>query len=333
MSAIAANQEIVLASRPQGKPAADNWQVMELPMPTLKDGEMLLAVKFISVDPYLRGRIREHKIGEVMVSGVVAQVAESKNTDYKAGDFVQGYLPWRRFLVSDGKGGLRRIDPSIAPFYTALGVLGMPGMSAYFGLLVVCACKPSDVVLVSGAAGAVGMIVGQIAKILGCRVIGTAGGPEKCKMLTEELGFDATVDYKRHPTVESMRDALTQAAPGGIDVYFDNTGGVVTDAVFDLLNKYGRVAICGQISMYNAKETPLAPLFLHKLIYKSITIKGFVVMDFVNRAGEFYKDMSTWVKEGKVRFKETVFEGFEKVPEAFIGLFEGVNVGKALVRV
>lgn len=333
-SSPANNEEIVLESRPQGVPVESDWKVQTLAPQTLKPGEILLQTKYISVDPYLRGRIREHKIGEVMVSGVVAEVIASyQNSEYKEGDVVQGYLPWRRFVVTDGRGGLRKVDPSVAPISTALGVLGMPGMTAYFGLLDVGALKPRETVVVSGAAGAVGSLVGQIAKIFECRVVGTAGGADKCTLLTQQLGFDVAIDYKQHQTIESMKEALSAACPNGIDVYFDNTGGLVTDTVFDLINKNGRVAVCGQISMYNSKETPMAPLFLHKLIYKSVTVKGFVVSDFVARMAEFYRDMSKWVKDGKVKYFESVTDGFNQLPSAFIGLFSGANTGKALVKV
>jgi len=173
----------------------------------------------------------------------------------------------------------------------------------------------------------------QIAKLKGCYVIGTAGGDDKCKLLTEEFGCDVAIDYKKHNTFQSMKDALMLAAPKGVDVYFDNTGGMVTDVVFDVLNKFARVAVCGQISMYNSKETPMVPLFLHKIIYKSVTIRGFVVSDFTSRAADFYRDMTQWVKEGKIKYRETVVDGFHKLPEAFIGLFHGANTGKALVKV
>jgi len=265
----------------------------------------------------------------------VAQVVISKNNaDFAVGDFVQAYLPWKKYIVTNGKEGrIRKLPAGIPPSY-ALGVLGMPGMTAYFGLLdsKVCALKQGETVLVSGAAGAVGSIVGQIAKQKGCTVIGTAGGDDKVAFL-KTLGFDHVIDYKKEKTADQVRAALTAVAPKGIDVYFDNTGGHVSDAAYDLLNKFARVAICGQISMYNSTEVPVVPAFLHKIIYKGVNIRGFVVSEFADRAAEFFGTMAPWVKSGQVKYKETILNGFNNVPKCFIGLFHGANTGKAVVQV
>jgi len=298
----------------------------------LKDGEVLLQSKYISVDPYLHFR---RVVGEVPVSLQVAEVVDAKeHKTFKKGDVVRGVLPWKRYNVSDGTtttGPLLKIDPSLAPPETFLGIFGGTGMSAYFGLLDVASLKDGEQVLISGAAGAVGLVAGQIAKIKGCHVVGTAGGKEKCALL-KEFGFDVAIDYKEHSTVDQVKAALAKAFPKGIDVYFDNTGGHVTEAFFDLTNRFARVAVCGQISHYTNEKPAKVDSFLGKLVYKAVTVKGFYVTDYFHRAGEFMKDMAGWYKAGKLKSKDTIYKGFEHLPAAQVGLFSGKNTGKALVE-
>lgn len=332
------NQQLTVVSTPHGLPKESDFKLETIPTPQssdLKDGEFIVKTKWVSVDPYLRGVLRTHPVGTPLVSGSVGEVIASKNAGFPAGSHVQGYWPWARFVTLNGSGQNRerKLDDSI-PIQTAIGVLGMPGMTAYFGLFDVASLKDGDVVFVSGAAGAVGSLVGQLAKLRGHYVIGSAGGTEKCKHVVEDLGFDACIDYKKLKTQAEVKAELDRLAPKGIDVYFDNTGGHVTDAIFDVLNKFARVAVCGQIAIYNETEaTPLAPLFLHKIIYKSIRVQGFLVSDFASRALEFFKYATPLVAKGELKYRETTFKGFDQIPTAFIGLFQGVNTGKALVQV
>ena len=330
------NQKIVLASRPEGMVSEENFRLEEEELRELEGGEILLKTLYLSVDPYMRGRMSDRKsyadpvgIGEVMTGEIVTRVEQSKNEKYQAGDIVAARLGWQKYAISDEE-GLRRIDIGAAPLSTALHVLGMPGETAYFGLLDVCKAKEGDTVVVSGAAGAVGSVVGQIAKIKGCRAVGIAGSDEKLKWITEELGFDAGINYK---TSEHLVKDLAQHCPDGINCYFDNVGGPVTDAVFPLLALNSHIAICGQISMYNAAKAEQGPRFLWNLIPTRATIQGFLVFDFYDRFPEAMKDLTEWVVSGKIKYKENVIEGLENAPKAFIGLFHGENTGKQLVHV
>jgi NADPH-dependent curcumin reductase CurA len=263
-----------------------------------------------------------------MVGGVVAQVLESKHPKFKAGDIVQSEFGWQEYAVSDGK-GVRKVDPSIAPISTAIGILGMPGMTAYFGLLEIGQPKSGETVLISGAAGAVGMAVGQIAKIKGCRVVGIAGSDDKVQYLVDELGFDAAFNYK---STDNYLEKYRELCPNGVDVYFDNVGGPITDAVFPVLNVKGRVPVCGQISQYNNQKQELGPRFMWTLIAKQAKVEGFLVFQFFEKFAAAAAEMAGWIKEGKLKYREDIVEGFENMPQAFIGMLQGDNTGKRLVK-
>jgi NADPH-dependent curcumin reductase CurA len=330
------NRQIVLAARPQGLPKETDFRRIESDLPAPGEGQFLVKTNYLSVDPYMRGRISEAKsyaepvaLGEVMVGGTVGTVVESRHPRYKPGDVVVGYWGWQEYAVSDGK-EVYPFDVSLAPMSTALGVLGMPGMTAYFGLLDIGRPKPGQTVFVSGAAGAVGSLVGQIAKIQGCRVAGSAGSRSKIDHLTKELGFDAAFNYKE---VSDYAAKLQEVCPTGIDVYFDNVGGPLTDAVFTHLNVHARVVVCGQIEQYNAEEPPQGPRLLWHLIVKRARAEGFLVFDFAARYAEAQRQIAAWLREGQLQYRETIVDGLENAPRAFIGLFHGENLGKPLVRV
>ena len=329
------NKEIRLHSRPVGLPTDDNFDFVETELPPLQDGDVLLRSLYISVDPYLRGRMREGRsyvppfaVGEVIVSGVVSEVVESNAPSFQPGNIVVGYLGWRLFNVSPAR-DLMIVNPQLAPVSTALGVLGMPGLTAYFGLLDIGQPKEGDTVVVSGAAGAVGMTVCQIARIKGCRVVGTAGSEEKNKYLRAELGVEAAINYKD----DNVGQALREACPKGVDVYFDNVGGAVSDAVLPLLNHGSRTVLCGQISLYNLDKPDVGLRPQPFLLVNSALMKGFIVRDYMRQFGEGMSQLVAWFKEGKLKYVETVVEGFENTPRAFIGLFSGDNLGKQIVKV
>jgi NADPH-dependent curcumin reductase CurA len=328
------NRQILLRTRPEGKPSADNFEIVSTPVPPLPPDGVLRRTIYLSLDPYMRGRMSEGPsytapvaLGQVMVGGTVAQVVDSRNPAFAAGDFVTAYDGWQEFGVSSGN-DIRKLDPSIAPISTGQGVLGMPGMTAYVGLLDIGQPKTGETVVVSAASGAVGSVVGQIAKIAGCRAVGIAGSQEKCDYVVRELGFDACVNYKnREFPVE-----LKAACPHGIDVYFENVGGAVLSAVLRLLNLNARIPLCGMISEYNALETPAGPN-LRPLLVKRAMIKGFIVWDHNDRMPAFLKDCSTWIREGRLKFREDIVEGLDAAPSALLKLYEGANFGKLLVRV
>jgi NADPH-dependent curcumin reductase CurA len=330
------NRKILLASRPKGMPTEENFQFAESDIPVLEDGQVLIRSLYVSVDPYMRGRMNDAKsyiapyaLNEVITGGVVGQIIESRHPNFSAGEFVSGEMGWQEYNVSDGK-GLAKLDPNRAPITTALGVVGMPGLTAYFGLLDIGNPQPGETVVVSGAAGAVGSVVGQIAKIKGCRVVGIAGGAEKARYLTEELGFDAAIDYK---ATDNIRQALKETCPNGIDVYFDNVGGTITDAVMTRINFRARIVICGQIALYNLDKPDLGPRPFTPLLINSAMAKGFIVSDYRERFKEGFVQLAQWVQEGKLKYRETIVEGFENIPKAFLGLFRGENIGKLLVKV
>lgn len=290
---------------------------------------------WLSLDPYMRGRMREGpsyaaavQIGEVMTGGVVGRVVESRTPEIAVGDIVDGSLGWQEYAVAR-PGALRKVDPDLAPISTAVGVLGMPGMTAYFGFLDVCEPEVGDTIVVSAASGAVGQVVGQIGKIMGCRVVGTAGTDEKVDFIVNELGFDAGINYR----TEDVDSALASACPDGIDAYFDNVGGFVTDAVMQQTNVHARVAICGQISQYNLPKPELAPRSLGLLIQKQAKVEGFLVFNFAHRHEHARQRMAGWIRTGQLKYKEDVVDGLEKAPEAFIGMMTGENFGKLIVRV
>ena len=330
------NRQIVLVARPEGVPKPTDFRLIETPIAELAEGQFLVKTNYLSVDPYMRGRISEAKsyaepvqIGQLMVGGAVGTVAESRHPSYQSGQVVVGYWGWQAYAVLDGQ-GVERFDASLAPMSTALGVLGMPGMTAYFGLLEIGKPKPGETVFVSGAAGAVGSLVGQIAKIKGCRVVGSAGSQQKVDYLTGELGFDAAFNYKE---VTDYAAKLHEVCPKGIDVYFDNVGGAMTDTVFTQINVGARIVVCGQIDQYNATRPPRGPRSLWHLIAKQARVGRVPGFKFAGRFHEGQQQVGQWIKEGKVKYRESIVDGLENAPEAFIGLFHGENLGKQLVRV
>ncbi len=335
MNAMPNNRQWTLAARPVGMPKESDFALVETPLPALADGQVLAHAKFLTVDPYMRGRISGMKsyakpveIGETMVGGAILEVVESKNPKFKAGDMVDVYSGWQEYVVSDG-GNMRKVDTNLAPASAYLGVLGMPGLTAYFGLLDVCNPQTGETVVVSGAAGAVGALVGQIAKIKGCHVVGIAGEDDKVKYLTAELGFDGAFNYK---TTDNYPAKLKELCPKGIDVYFDNVGGPITDAIFTNLNTGARISVCGQISQYNNTKMEMGPRLFGALIVYRAKVQGFLVSDYAKRFTEGVTAMAGWIKEGKLKYRETFVDGFDNTPKAFIALLNGANTGKMLVR-
>ncbi len=328
------SREIRLVARPQGFPGEDLFEVAETPIPDPADGQLLIRNAYFSVDPYMRPRMNDVRsyvapftLGEAMTGGAVGQVVVSRTAAHPEGSWVVHSLGWREWALSDGS-GLRSIDPSVAPVSTSLGVLGMPGLTAYYGLFELGAPKEGETVFVSGAAGAVGSTVGQMAKIAGCRVIGSAGSEEKLAWLSE-LGFDAAFNYhERKP-----REALAELATDGIDIYFDNVGGDHLEAAIGALRTRGRVVACGSISRYNDVEPTSGPRNMFMVVTKRLRIQGYIVSDHFDRFGEFYAQALEWVGDGRLRYRETVIEGIENAPHAFVGLLRGENIGKMLVKV
>lgn len=333
------NRQLVLASRPVGAPTSGNFRLNTADLPIIKEGEVLLRSVYLSLDPYMRGRMSDAKsyadpvaIGEVMVGGTVCQVTESKNSDFAVGEWVLAYTGWQDYGVSNGEGLIKLGMNPEHPSY-ALGVMGMPGFTAYMGLLDIGQPKAGETVVVAAATGAVGSMVGQIAKIKGCRVVGIAGGEEKCRFAVDTLGFDACIDHK----ADDLTEQLTNACSDGIDVYFENVGGKVFDAVMPLLNTSARIPLCGLISQYNATSLPEGPdrmsMLMGQLLVKRIKMQGFIIFDdYGHRYPEFAQQMMTWLSEGKITYKEHLVEGLENAPESFIGLLEGKNFGKLVVQ-
>jgi NADPH-dependent curcumin reductase len=334
------NRRVLLKSRPAGEPSPSDFEVAEAPIPRPGEGEILCRTIWLSLDPYMRGRMKDVKsyatpveIGGVMVGGTVSEVVESNHPGFKSGDFVLGYGGWQthhvaRATATPGPFGPLKLDPKAAPISTALGVLGMPGMTAYVGLLDIGRPKAGETVVVSAAAGAVGSAVGQLARIKGARAVGVAGSPEKCEYVVKELGFDACVSY-RSP---DLFGALKEACPKGIDVYFDNVGGDVLKAVMPQVNPFARIPLCGHIAQYSATELPPGPN-LGIVVGMRVKIEGFIVSDHADRLGDFLRDCTGWVRDGRLKYHEDVAEGLESAPQAFIGLLRGKNLGKQLVRV
>ena len=330
------NRTIFFEKRPEGKPTEDCFRIEENSVSEIKEGEILLKTKYVSVDPYLRGRMSDRKsytsgfkLGEPIHSGVIAEVVESKNADFKDGNFVSGLLNWSEYQPSNGK-GLTKVDGDAAPLSAYLGMLGMPGLTAYLGLMEIGQPQKGETLVVSGAAGAVGSVVGQIGKILGCRVTGIAGSDTKTNLLKNEFGFDEAINYK---TTKNMRKAVANACPDGVDVYFDNVGGEISDGVMMNTNKFARIAICGVISQYNETRMTTGPRVQSLLLVNSALMKGFIVRDYAQKFPEAIEQLSQWYGEGKLKLKETVVEGFDNIPGAFIGLFEGENIGKMIVKI
>ncbi|AXF55388.1 NADP-dependent oxidoreductase [Salicibibacter kimchii] len=330
------NRQILLAKRPQGLPDQSTFKFEETSVPKPGDSQVLVRSHYLSVDPYMRGRMNDTKsyaapfeVDQPLTGGVVGEVVTSNHPDFTDGDFVTGRLNWADYTAADGA-YVQKINPETAPITTALYVTGMPGLTAYFGFMDIGQPKAGETVVVSGAAGAVGMIVGQIAKIKGCRVVGIAGSDEKVTYLKHELHFDEVINYK---TSGNIREALKTACPNGIDIYFDNVGGDITDAVLLQLNFHARVALCGQIAHYNAEKVESGPRFLPYLLTRSVLLKGFIVRDYADRYEEGINALAKWLNEGKIKYKETIVEGLENAPDAFLGLFRGENLGKQLVKV
>jgi|SRR5437879_582656 len=330
----AMNRRVLLRRRPVGTPRPDDFEVSESPIPSPHPGEILCRTLYLSIDPYMRGRMNEGRsyarsveLGQVMVGGTVSQVVESRHPGFASGDFVVGYDGWQAYAVSTGA-GVRKLDPVQAPISTALGVLGMPGMTAYVGLLDIGQPAPGETVLVSAAAGAVGSVVGQIARIKGCHVVGIAGSKAKCDYAVSELGFDHCVDYR----AQELLPALQAACPGGVDIYFDNVGGAALAAVLTLINRNARIPLCGLIAQYNAIELPSGPNLLPVLVSRAL-IKGFIVSDHGDRLAAFLGDCTRWLREGRLKYREDVVDGLEAAPAALIGVLEGRNFGKMLVSV
>lgn len=333
------NRQILLASRPHGEPTLDNFELVETQLPSPAPGQLLLRSLYLSLDPYMRGRMSAEKsyaspveVGGVMGGQAIAEVVESNHPDHRVGEIVLAPIGWQEYALSDGD-GLQEIDPALGPVSYALGVLGMPGLTAYTGLLNIGQPKPGETLVVAAASGAVGSVVGQIGKLKGCRVIGIAGGAEKCRYVKEELGFDDCLDH-REP---NLADRLRAACPEGIDIYFENVGGEVFTAVFPLLNNFARIPVCGLIAHYNATEAPAGPdrlpQVMHQILVKRLTFRGYIVSDFASQYPQFLEDVGGWLREGKVKYKEDVTEGLENAPRELIGVLRGENFGKKIVRV
>jgi NADPH-dependent curcumin reductase len=332
-------QRIVLVSRPVGEPKPSDFRLEDLPRPEAGPGQLLLRTLWLSLDPYMRGRMSDAPsyakpvgIGEVMEGGTVSEVLASKSDGFAPGDIVMGRTGWQSHAVAEGR-AVRKVDRSLAPISTALGVLGMPGLTAYAGLLEIGQPKAGETVVVAAASGAVGSVVGQIARIKGARAIGIAGGQRKCRFVVEELGFDACVDHR----APDFAEQLTRFCSGGIDVYFENVGGAVFQAVFPLLNPFARIPVCGLIAHYNETELPpgpdRVPQLMRAVLTKRLTIRGFIVTDFAAREPDFLRDVATWIRERRIQYREDVVEGLARAPRALIGLLRGENFGKVLVRV
>jgi NADPH-dependent curcumin reductase len=328
------NRQILLKSRPEGAPGLDNFELVESPVPKPGEGEVLMRTLYLSLDPYMRGRMSAAKsyakpaaVGEPMVGGTVGEIVASRNPKFSVGDIVLGYGGWQEYALSSGT-ALRKLDPAAAPVSTALGVLGMPGMTAYVGLLEIGQPKPGETVVVAAASGAVGSVVGQIAKIKGSRAVGIAGGADKCRFVTGELGFDACVD---HRAPDSAR-ALEAACPKGIDVYFENVGGAVQQTVWPLLNDFARIPVCGLIAQYNSR-TPMPGPDMFSVLRKRLMLRGFIVSDFAAKQGDFLREAGEWVRAGRLKYREDIVDALAQAPAAFLGLLQGKNFGKMLVRV
>jgi NADPH-dependent curcumin reductase len=329
------NHRFTLAARPVGMPKRTDWNYAAEPLPDLADGELLIKILYLSLDPAMRGWMNEGKsyvpaikIGEVMRALALGRVIKSKNPAFVIGDYVYGVLGAQEFAVSDGK-GLSKVDPKLAPLPVYLGTLGMPGMTAYFGLLEVGKAKAGDTVVVSGAAGAVGMVVGQIAKIKGCRVVGVAGGETKCHYIVKELGFDSAIDYKS----EDVRKSLKTHCPNGIDVYFDNVGGEILEAALANLARGARIVICGAISQYCSTEPVKGPSNYMSLLVNRASMTGMVVFDYADRYAIAGREMAGWMAAGKLKSREDIVEGLETFPDTLLKLFKGENTGKLILKV
>ena len=333
------NKQIHLVSRPAGEAIADNFKLIEAQVPELQDGQVLVRNHFMSLDPYMRGRMNDAKsyavpqpLNVVMQGGTVGEVVASKNAAYAVGDKVVGFGGWQQFSIADAgtPGVLRKVDTTHIALSAYLGVVGMPGVTAWYGLTRICKPKAGQTVVVSAASGAVGSAVGQLAKARGCRAVGFAGGADKCSYVVDELGFDACIDYKAHKDPKSLFEALKAATPDGVDGCFENVGGPVFDAVLARMNAFGRVALCGMISGYDGEPIPLKQPQL--ILQSRLTIEGFIVSEHMAVWPEALKELGTMVASGKLKYRETVAQGLEAAPEAFLGLLKGKNFGKQIVK-
>lgn len=329
-------RQIVLNSRPKGKPVLESFETKNILLPQLADKEILLEALYFSVDPYMRGRMNDAKsyappfeLGKPIIGGVIAKVIKSNATNFKENDIVTGNLPWQQQCIV-AENSILKIDTSIARTSYFLGVLGMPGLTAYFGLMDIGKPKNGETVVVSGAAGAVGLVVGQIAKQQGCRVIGIAGSDEKVKLLKDEFGFDEVINYK---TCSDLKKAIADTCPKAVDIYYDNVGGEISDAVISNINFNARIVLCGQIALYNSTEIPMGPRIQPMLLTRSVLMQGFIIGNYQSEFSKGSKQLAAWVKEGKVKYKETIVKGFDKLPAALLGLFQGDNIGKMIVEV
>jgi NADPH-dependent curcumin reductase len=333
------NKQWHLVSRPSGEPTPGNFKLVETPVPELQDGQVLVRQHFMSLDPYMRGRMNDGKsyaqpqpLNAVMQGGAVGEVVASKSTAFAVGDKVVGAGGWQLYHVADAQAQvmMRKVDTTHVPLSAYLGTVGMPGVTAWVGLKTIIEPKAGETVVVSAASGAVGAVVGQLAKAMGCRAVGLAGGPDKCKAVVEEFGFDACIDYRQHPDLKSLSAALKDACPNGIDGIFENVGGLVLDAAMLRANAFSRVAMCGMIAGYNGEPIPMAAPQL--ILVNRMKVQGFIVSEHMQHWPQALKELGAGVASGKLRYRETVAQGIEAAPEAFIGLLKGRNFGKQLVK-
>jgi NADPH-dependent curcumin reductase len=333
------NHQLLLASRPQGEPTPTNFRLVEAAVPELGDGQVLVKHHYLSLDPYMRGRMNDSKsyaaaqaLDTVMIGGTVGEIVASKNAHFAVGDKVVGQGGWQEYAVVEAsqRGVLQKVDTTHIPLSAHLGAVGMPGVTAWYGLTQIIAPKAGETLVVSAASGAVGSAFGQLAKVRGCRAVGLAGGPEKCAYVVEELGFDACIDYKQHPDMKSLLQALKEACPSGIDGYFENVGGLILDAVMLRTNAFARIAMCGMIAGYNGAPLPMTNPAL--ILVNRMKIEGFIVSEHMQLWPQALKELGTLVASGKLKYRETIAQGLASAPEAFIGLLKGKNFGKQLVK-
>ena len=333
------NRQILLASRPSGEPSEENFKLTEVEIPRPAPGQMLVRTIYLSLDPYMRGRMDARpsyalpvEISEVMEGQSVCAVIESNIPDFRPGDIIVAGTGWQDYSLT-GAEGVRKIDPAVAPSSYSLGVLGMPGLTAYTGLLNIGKPRPGETIVVAAASGAVGSVVGQLGKIDGCRAVGIAGGQQKCSFVKEELGFDACLDHRQ----PELGERLAAACPNGIDIYFENVGGPVLDAVLPLLNDFARIPVCGLIAHYSDKELPpepnRVPLLMRAILVKRLTFRGFIVLDYASQFPEFIREMTAWLREGRIKYREDITDGLENAPREQIRLLKGGNFGKKIIRV